>query len=374
MNKKRIVWILSVIFMFVSLSDKLGAQTSSSSRRRSSSSSGIGSSSSSSSSGTSNERASIVTDLLVAYVIGGMLRNPDSNVRKQAIQSLAKGLSSTNTSSSSSSSSTSTSGVRERLFGTGSSSSSSSSSSSDSSSGLGPMIYIPDLYVLLADPDPEVKDLASAGLDLIMGTEVTILRLMNDPEPLIRNYATKIYATRIFANAQSSGTSRSSSTTEGEGDISELFALRTMLVRLKYESNVEVRKTIKDAIEWYITKGASDTSGGRGGRESDIFSGMFGVDPNVLKFLDDPDPELRKNAIRVVSSAETNYDVLIMFMERLKTETDDGVRQELQTAIDNFVRSSLDSQRGRRGDRRSQPAPAPAAPARTPETPNWTLE
>lgn len=271
-------------------------------------------------------RTAAVNDLLIAYIVGGMLRHPDPTVRKQAIQSLARGLSVSGTDSSDSD----TGGARGRLFSGGS-----TDTSDEATAGLGATIYIPDLYVLLSDPDPEVRDLASAGLDLIMGTDVTLLRLMNDSEPLIRNYATKIYATRNFSSREDT-----SSTEQEYGNINELLALRTMLVRLKHETNIEVRKTIVDAIEWYIKRGGEQEGEGRG------ITGMFGVDTAILKYLDDPNPEIRKNAVRVISGTEASYDMLIRFMEKMKVEEDEGVKKELQKAIDNFIRKHQATQGG----------------------------
>lgn len=311
---------------------------------------------------TVSARTAAITDLLVAYVIGGMLRHPDPNVRKQAIQSLAKGLSTASTSSTNTSSSNTTSGVRDRLFTTSTSSTSSTSSSTssttDSSSSIGPIIYIPDLYVLLSDPDPEVRDLASAGLDLIMGTDVTLLRLMSDPEPIIRKYATKIYAKRAFTSTQTSSSSSDQADIE---NINQLLALRTLLVRLKYEVNSEIRTTIMGAIEWYIKSGSDGKEG-----ETDALTGMFGVDPEVLKFLDSSNPDLRKNAIRIISRIETSsYEALKKFMSMLDVEKDEGVKKELQIAIDNFMRKS-DMRQGGMDERTPNIAPT--------TTPDWSLE
>jgi len=351
MKIKRLLFITCVLFMVCSMC-RLDAQTTSSTSRSRSSSSRFSTDSEDDEDSTTNK----VTDLLVAYIIGGMLRHPDPNVRKQAIQSLAKGLSSI--SGTENTSTNNNAGVRGRLF---SSSSTTSGSDDENTGSLGAIIYVPDLYVLLADPDPEVRDLASAGLDLVMGTDVTLLRLLNDPEPIIRNYATKIYATRTFSEK---ATTTSGGTNEQDTDINELLALRTMLVRLKHETNIEVRKTIMDAIEWYIKRGGAKEG------ETGTLTGMFGADASVIKYLDDPNAELRKNAVRIIAQTDASYDMLIRFMEKLKVEQDEGVKKELQNAIDNFVRKHTTIQQ-----EGSESFNIPAAPAGNPAgTPAWTLE
>ncbi len=334
-QKQLIAGVLSLIF-FVSSTCSLNAQTSSKSSSRTSSSTSRFSKDSSDEDDEEGKKNRI-NSLLTAYIVGGMLRHPDPNVRKQAIQSLAKGLSTSSTSDDNTSENDNS--IRSRIFGnTGS-----EGDDDDSGTNLGAIIYVPDLYVLLADPDPEVRDLASAGLDIIMGTDTTLLRMMSDPEPIIRNYATKIYATQALKKA---GSKDSSNNDNENQDVYQLMALRTLLVRLKYETNMEVRKTITDAIEWYIKEGAKEE-----GTTTTTASleGMFGVPDTMIKYLDDPNPELRRNAVRVISKMDVSYDILIKFMERMRIEEDEAVKKELQTAIDSFAGKYSVTQRQREG-------------------------
>ncbi len=331
-QKRLIAGVLSLIF-FVSSICSLNAQTSSKSSSKTSSGTSRFSKDSSDDEDDEDDTKNRINSLLTAYIIGGMLRHPDPNVRKQAIQSLAKGLSTSSTSDDNTNENDNS--IRSRIFGN------TESEDDDSGTNIGAIVYVPDLYVLLADPDPEVRDLASAGLDIIMGTDTTLLRMMSDPEPLIRNYATKIYAARTL---KKTGTQDSSNNDNENQDINQLMALRTLLVRLKYETNMEVRKTITDAIEWYIKQGAKE-----GETTTTNLEGMFGVPDTMLKYLDDPNPELRKNAIRVISKMDVSYDILIKFMERMRIEEDEGVKKELQTAIDSFAGKYSVTQRKREG-------------------------
>lgn len=331
-QKRLIAGVLSLIF-FVSSICSLNAQTSSKSSSKTSSGTSRFSKDSSDDEDDEDDTKNRINSLLTAYIIGGMLRHPDPNVRKQAIQSLAKGLSTSSTSDDNTNENDNS--IRSRIFGN------TESEDDDSGTNIGAIVYVPDLYVLLADPDPEVRDLASAGLDIIMGTDTTLLRMMSDPEPLIRNYATKIYAARTL---KKTGSKDSSNNDNENQDINQLMALRTLLVRLKYETNMEVRKTITDAIEWYIKQGAKE-----GETTTTNLEGMFGVPDTMIKYLDDPNPELRKNAIRVISKMDVSYDMLIKFMERLRIEEDEGVKKELQTAIDSFAGKYSVTQRKREG-------------------------
>jgi len=331
-QKRLIAGVLSLIF-FVSSICSLNAQTSSKSSSKTSSGTSRFSKDSSDDEDDEDDTKNRINSLLTAYIIGGMLRHPDPNVRKQAIQSLAKGLSTSSTSDDNTNENDNS--IRSRIFGN------TESEDDDSGTNIGAIVYVPDLYVLLADPDPEVRDLASAGLDIIMGTDTTLLRMMSDPEPLIRNYATKIYAARTL---KKTGSKDSSNNDNENQDINQLMALRTLLVRLKYETNMEVRKTITDAIEWYIKQGAKE-----GETTTTNLEGMFGVPDTMIKYLDDPNPELRKNAIRVISRMDVSYDMLIKFMERLRIEEDEGVKKELQTAIDSFAGKYSVTQRKREG-------------------------
>lgn len=282
------------------------------------------------------QRQGAVRDFVMA-VIGGMLRHPDPIVRKQAIQSISAGMIGEE----------GTSGSREggvrSLFAV-SDERGGGSRGGDTSTGIGGAVFIPDLYVLLSDPDPEVRDIASVGLDMIFGTDSTLLRLLQDEDPLVRKYAAQIFAKK-----------RISSTEEGRGrgseeelaEVRDLLALRTMLVRLKHEKEPEVRKAIQDTLEWYIKYGGDTRDrGGRGEYSQD----MFGVSATLsLDYLNDPDPEIRKQVVKTIGLRDASDDIIIKLLERLRVEKDEGVRQEIQKALDNIRIKQTYDREGRGG-------------------------
>ncbi|HDD64899.1 MAG TPA: hypothetical protein ENF61_02165, partial [Firmicutes bacterium] len=176
----------------------------------------------------------------IAAVIGSQLRSSDPKIRIQAIESIVSGIAT--------SEGTRGGDTRGGARGLFSINTRESGGRDTRSAGVGGAAFIPDLYALLADPDPEVRDIASVGLDIMFGTDVTLMRLMDDPDPIIRKYATKIYTTKAFSGDRDRGGRE-----EEYEDVRELLALRTLLVRLKYEKDPGVRKVLIDAIEWYIT-------------------------------------------------------------------------------------------------------------------------
>ncbi len=274
------------------------------------------------------KRRGAARDFIMA-VIGGMLRHPDPAVRKQTIQSISRGMISGEGTSNRSNSEKG--GIRS-LFAMGYDNNSGGSRDDETSTGVGGAVFIPDLYVLLSDPDPEVRDIAAVGLDMIFQTETTLLRFMNDPEPLIRKYATQIYSKKGFLFSNNERSSRSDN--EDMSQVSDLLALRTMLVHLKYEKEPGVRKAIVDSIDWYIRSGGSEQDG-RSGSNNQFAGDMFGVDVALLtKYLNDENPELRKQAIKTIALREVSDDVLMKLMERYRVEDDEAVKKELMTALD----------------------------------------
>lgn len=324
MKKK---WFLSLLTAFFVLSflSSLDAQTSTTSSRSTRSGSRTGSSSTFREERKDEQRRGAVRDFVMA-VIGGMLRHPDPTVRKQAVQAISTGMAGGDERGGGGSSSE-RGGIRS-LFAVDDQSG--GGGQDETSTGVGGAVFIPDLYVLLSDPDPEVRDIASVGLDMIFQTDSTMLRFMNDPEPLIRKYAAQIYAKKSF----SQGETQRGDNREEMGQVKDLLALRTMLVRLKYEKEPDVRKAIVDSLEWYIRYGGDTREGGRGGSEQ--FGGdMFGVDAALtLEYLNDSNPELRKQAIKTIALRETSDNVLIKLMERLRIEQDEEVKKELMSALD----------------------------------------
>jgi len=254
----------------------------------------------------------------IAAIIGSQLRSPDPKIRIQAIESIVSGIATTEGTRGGDT----TSGARG-LF----SITTREGGGRDSrSTGVGGAAFIPDLYALLADPDPEVRDIASVGLDVMFGTDVTLMRLMDDPDPIIRKYATKIYTTKAFSY------DRDREDEEEYGDVRELLALRTLLVRLKYEKDPGVRKVLIDSIEWYVARGGTEREG-----RTERVAGIFGVDPKILEYLKDENPEIRKNAVRIIGEMEYSPEMLNLLMERLKVEKDESVKAEIQKAIDKFI-------------------------------------
>ena len=314
--RHKVVMFLIILFSMLFVSSNLYAQTGSSSRTKSSSKSGIFS-------GTGKEgderREGEMRDFIVS-IIGSQLRHPDPKVRLQAIHAFIGGMSGETGDGKS--------GDREGMksFFSTSTGSGGSSRSGESTTGLGGAIFIPDLYTLLADPDPEIRDIASVGLDMIFGTDVTLMRMMNDEDPVIRNYATKVYTARNFSENKDSGDN------ENNRAVYELLALRTLLIRLKHEENPEVRKTISDALDWYVLSGGENTTG-----DQKNTGKMFGTSAVILTYLHDENPEVRINAIKIVSSMDYNQNILQTFMEMLKTEKDKDVKSALLKAIDSYI-------------------------------------
>ncbi len=271
-----------------------------------------------------SNRQSIVNDFVRA-IIAGKLRHPDPKIRIQAIQTIAGSMV-----SSSGDSDSDNNGARD-LFSIGN-----DDNSDDNENSVGAVVYIPDLYALLSDPDPEVRDTASVALDALFGTDTTLIRLMDDPDPIVRKYATKIYAKRAFSNTNNDDNDEDNNT----DDLKELLALRTFLIRLKYEKNPEVRKVITDSIEYYLrTEGEGDNENRRG-------AGVMGVDASMYTYLKDPNPEIRKNAIKIISQLDYNPQLLKTLMEMLKTEKDKSVKAAIQKAIDAFIQKEKQYQEG----------------------------
>jgi len=111
------------------------------------------------------DRKGAVKDFVMA-VIGGMLRHPDPTIRKQAIQTIASGMVGNDNTSNNSSE---TGGIKS-LFAINSKD---SNDKDNVSTGVGGAVFIPDMYILLAAPDPEVRDIASVGLDMIFQKDTT---------------------------------------------------------------------------------------------------------------------------------------------------------------------------------------------------------
>lgn len=273
------------------------------------------------------KRQGQIEDFLVS-IVGGLMRHPDPKIRSQAVQSIIGGLSGTREG---------TSGTNEGGIGIFRGSRETGGTRGEGSTGVGAVIFVPDLYTLLADPDPEVRDIASVGLDVLFNTNLTLMRMMDDPDPLIRRYATKVYVARGFENRD-----ENRSGDQNYSDTEELLTLRTLLVRLKYEKDEEVRKTIADALDWYLVSGSQ-----REGQNVEDLGTIFGADAHMLKYLEDENPEVRKNAIGIISAMDYNQRTLETFLKMLKTEQNEDVKAALQQAINDYIaRSKTEELRG----------------------------
>ena len=277
MKNKIKLLLISVIFIGLAISSF--AQTSRSSSRRSSRGT-FGSRDRRSGDNRGEYRQSVVYDFVRA-IIAGKLRHPDPKIRAQAIQTIAGSM----VSGEGDNSDTNEGGARN-LFSIGNND---DNSDDNDTTSVGAAVYIPDLYALLSDPDPEVRDTASVALDALFGTDTTLIRLMDDTDPIVRKYATKIYAKRAFSNTSDDDDDDNNNT----DDLRELLALRTFLIRLKYEKNPEVRKVITDTIEYYLRSNINEDN------ENNNLGYMGGVDSSIYTYLKDPNPEIRKNAIKI---------------------------------------------------------------------------
>lgn len=259
---------------------------------------------------------------LTPYIMGGYLRHPDPEIRKQALMSLVYSMGVTQERGR-----RGQEGVRS-IFYFGQ-----EGRRREGTTGAGGATFIPDLYALLHDPDPEVRDLAAVALDILFNTDLSLLKFMEDPDPLVRKYAVKIYSERSLRNERDRG--------RRENDyeyVTQLFALRTLLVKLKYEKDPGVRKVISDAIEQFVL-----TERMEGGRERNIIGG---IDQSIIDYLNDDNPVVRKNALKIIASMEYNPAILNILIERLKVEKD----EEVKTLIENTI-ETLSGGAGRPGGR-----------------------
>lgn len=201
-----------------------------------------------------NEDRTSQVNQFVGAIIGGMLRNPNPRIRVQAIRSLVGGMTSNTGTNNSDTNNSGISGI----FNTNNNSDSNDSGATSA----GPVVFVPDLFGLLSDPNPEVRDMASVGLDMLFGTDVTLMRLMDDEDQLMRKYAVKVYAMKTLSAAR---TGTTTGTTTNTAELYELLALRTLLVKLKNEKDPEIRQIITDALDQYSKSKQIGGAGGAGG-------------------------------------------------------------------------------------------------------------
>ena len=308
------ILVFTLSQLYAQTSSRTGTSSDSSSRTTTGSTTDFGRSIT-----TDDDTSRVAADFLTA-IIGGMLRHPNPDIRKQALQSITSGfMDDDTTTTTSSSSSDSTSNVTENLGA----------------------IFLPDIMIMLSsDPDPEVRDIASVGFDMIYGTNITLERFMEDPDPIVRKYAMQVFARKnLLSKDSDSGSSNERSSQERK----DLIALRTLLVRLKYEEDPEIQKMIQDSLEWFVKKDSTKDSS----RDSEGLQSMFGTSSSMLRYIDDPDPEIRKEAIQTIGQRDSLDSTIEKLLERLRVEEDESVKDAIRSAI----RTIRDKQTGARETR-----------------------
>lgn len=201
--------------------------------------------------GTSGYYNTGTTDVIITAVVN-MLRHSNKDIRMQAIQSLVGGmiLGTTTTTGSSST----TTGIGEIFGMRGGIRTSSTSSTSGYSDGLGTTTVIPEFFTMLADPDPAIRDLVSIALDQIFGTDASLLRFMNDPDPVVRKYAIKLFVIRSQEDQAYRGTDRrtTSSRTGYIRSSNDILIMRILLNMMK-DPDPDVKKVASDGLEKFIS-------------------------------------------------------------------------------------------------------------------------
>lgn len=245
---KKILMMMLLISFVVGYID-LFAQTTSTTRTSTTSRTTTGRSRTGTS-GTSGYYDTGGAEFVVATVTN-MLRHPNKEVRMQAVQSLVGGMTLGTTTSTSSSSSTT--GIGDIFGMRGGRTTSSSSSSNYDTGGLGTTAVIPEFFTMLADPDPEIRDLVSIALDQIFGTDASLLRFMNDPDPVVRKYAVRLFVIRAQEGDQYRGTrTTSSSGTQYARSANDILIVRILLNMAK-DPDPDVKKVAEEALEKFIS-------------------------------------------------------------------------------------------------------------------------
>jgi len=243
------VFVVVAITVLIGFCFELFAQTTST-RSSTSSSRTSGRTSRSGTSGTSGYYDTGGAEFVVA-TIANMLRHPNKEVRMQAVQSLVGGMTFGTTTSSGSSSTTT--GIGDIFGMRGGRTTSSGSTSNYGEGGLGTTAVIPEFFTMLADPDPQIRDLVSIALDQIFGTDASLLRFMNDPDPIVRKYAIRLFVIRSQEGDQyrSTRTSSSSGTTYARS-ANDILIMRILLNMMK-DPDPDVKQVATDALEKFIS-------------------------------------------------------------------------------------------------------------------------
>jgi HEAT repeat protein len=240
MNRKQL--ILAGCFIFFCMDLTLGfAQTSSSSSGSKSRGGSLRTSFRDNDKDNDTSRRGQTRDFIIS-LIGSMLRHPDKKIRLQALQSIsgALGQASTTTSSSSSNTDEGIGGI----FRIGNTDTDKDNKNSRSS-GFGGTTVIPDLYTLLADPEPEIRELASVAIDQTFGSEVSLFNYLSDPDPLIRKYAVKVIAAKKMRDREGGDSSVRGSAS------SNILVLRILLNMLK-DPDASVKEAATETLDTYL--------------------------------------------------------------------------------------------------------------------------
>ncbi len=244
---KKFITVLVLTMFFVSYLE-LFAQTTST--RTSTSSSGRTGTSIRGTSGTSGTYYDTASTEFVVATVMNMLRHPNKEIRMQALQSLVGGMTLGTTTTGSTSTST---GIGDIFGMRGTRSTSSSSTSSTYGGGLGSTAAIPEFFTMLADPDPEIRDLVSIALDQIFGTDASLLRFMNDPDPVVRRYAIRLFVIRAQEGDQYRGTRTTSSSGTTYGRSANDILIMRILLNMMKDPDPDVKKVAEDALEKFIS-------------------------------------------------------------------------------------------------------------------------
>ncbi|MCM8825428.1 MAG: hypothetical protein NC937_04710 [Candidatus Omnitrophica bacterium] len=243
---KKVLGAILTVMLFLGCLD-LFAQTTTTTRS-STSSSISGRSSRASGTTTTSDRYSLDSADFVVSAIANMLRHPDKTVRLQAVQALVGGMTLGTTTTGSS---TSTTGIGDIFGMRGGRTSSSTSRSGYDTGGLGTTTLIPEFFTMLADPDPQIRDMVSIALDQIFGTDASLIRFMNDPDPVVRKYAIRLFVIR----SQEAGlyrTTTTSTTTQNIRSANDILILRILLNMMK-DPDSDVKRVAEDALEKFIS-------------------------------------------------------------------------------------------------------------------------
>ncbi len=197
-----------------------------------------------------NNRTSNNVDFVVA-VIAGMLRHPKKEIRMQALQSLVAGMTMGSTDNNDNNNSNSSIGDIFALKG-GSNNNDNDDDNNDNE-GLGTTMFIPELFTMLADPDPQIRDLVSISLDNLFGTDTSLLRFMSDSDPIVRKYALRLFVIRNqMQPEQSTGKSGSSDNRNNVRSSKDILVMGVFLNMTK-DPDPDIKKIAEDALERFMT-------------------------------------------------------------------------------------------------------------------------